>query len=380
VTVESVDIGAGGNKGDEKLLVASAGGTAPDIFSTGRSAVAEWGIDGVVKALDDRMKVSRVVKHDSFLPGLLEEGSWRGKAYGLSHSVDARALYWNKDYYRAAGLNPDKPPDTWEDFAASIGKTLKRNGSEIEVLGYQPTLNAGVGGHYWETWLWELGGRYLTPDATKVAFDSEAGLKALEWMQRLTTIQGGWNAIQEFYKPLVQTTTSRPAGWLLGIKRVTHDIVTGEGVVQLGDNYPDVRYGVGHVPKPSNGKRASVRGGYQIVIPTGAKNPDAAWPFTEFHLSTETQITWNDHLNRIPGTKAAANSPRYLKKDPIRQTFTEVAGYSQRIPAIVPGYAEILTLNGQIATKVLSGAASPRDVLAEYEQKVQTVLDQWKGR
>jgi ABC-type glycerol-3-phosphate transport system substrate-binding protein len=380
VTVESVDIGAGGNKGDEKLLVAAAGGAPPDIFSTGRSAVAEWGIDGVVKPLDDLMKQSRVVRPDAFLTGLIEEGSWKGKVYGLSHSIDTRAFYWNKEYFRAAGLNPDTPPDTWEAFAASITRTMKRDGGATEVLGYHPTFNSGVGSHYWETWLWELGGRYVTPDGQKVAFNSEAGIKALEWMQRLTNLQGGWDAIEAFYRPLVQATSVRRAGWLLGIKRVSHDIVTGEGVKHLGDTYPDVRYGVGHIPKPANGTRASVRGGYQIVIPSAAKHPDAAWAFTEFHLSNDTQITWNDHLNRIPGTKAAATSPLYLKDDPIRKVFIDVASYSKRIPAIVPGYAEILTLNGQIAPKVLKGEASPRDVLTEYEHKIQTVLDQWQGR
>lgn len=380
ITVEALNVQAGGNAGDDKFLVAAAGGEPPDLFSTGRSAVAEWGIDGIIRALDERMKASRTVKPEAFVPGLIEEGSWRGKVYGLSHSIDTRAFYWNKELYASSGLNPERAPDTWDEFVAAIGKTARQEGGKLDLLGYHPTLNEGVGAHFWQVWLWALGGTYLSEDRTRVTFNSDAGIKALEWMQRLANAQGGWSAIQEFYTPIQQATPQRPNGWLLGIKRTSQDICTGGAVKSLQDNYRDVRFGVGHIPKAPTGKRASVRGGYFLVLASQAKNPDAAWRFVEFHLARDTQVKFNDQLNRLPATNEAATSSAFLKNDPIRKTFTEVASYSQRIPAIVPGYADVLTINGQIAPKVLSGQASPRDALNTAAQEIQTVLDKWKGR
>ena len=380
ITVEAVNVQAGGNAGDDKFMVAAAGGEPPDLFSTGRSAVAEWGIDGVIRALDDRMKGPKSVKPEAFVPGLIEEGSWRGKVYGLSHSIDTRAFFWNKELYAANGLNPERAPETWDELVASIGKTVRQDGGKLDLLGYHPTLNEGVGAHFWQAWLWALGGSYLSEDRTRVAFNTDAGIRALEWMQRLANAQGGWNAIQEFYMPIQQATPQRPNGWLLGLKRTAQDICTGGAVKSLQDNYRDVRFGVGHIPKAPTGKRASVRGGYFLVVASQAKHPDAAWRFVEFHLSRETQVAFNDQLNRLPATNEAANSAAFLKGDANRKIFTEVAAYSQRIPAIVPGYADVLTINAQIAPKVLSGQASPRDALNTAAQEIQVVLDKWKGR
>ncbi len=380
VTIETASTGPqGGNPADEKFLVAASGGTPPDLYSTGRSAVADWGIDGVVQALDARIKQSAVVKPEKFLPHMIEEGSWKGKVYGLFHSVDARALFWNKDLYLQAGLDPEKPPDTWDDFLSAVTKTLRRDGSELKVLGYHPTMNS-VGGAFWLAWLWALGGSVLTDDKEHVAFNSEQGVKALEWMQRLTNAQGGWNAIDQLATQLQQTSSAKGTGWLFRIKGVAHYFEVGDLERLLTLENADVHFGIGPAPKAPTGKRASVRGGFQLVMAAGAKNPDAAWAFIEWHLGKDRQVQWNDYWNRIPTTTEAANSPAYLKDHPSRKVFIEVAAYSQRQPAITPGLAEIKDLVQQIPITVLSGKQSPKDALADAARDVQNVLDRWKGR
>src|SRR5687768_4922790 len=177
VTIEALRVVAGGTTGfaspEEKFLSAVAGGEPPDLYSTGRAGtMSAWGLDGVVRALDDRMKGSRIVKGDKFLPNALEEGSWKGKTYALYHSADTRVLYWNKELYAASGLDPEKAPDTWEEFATNITRTLRRDGSTISVLGYHPTIQT-TGPMFWQAWHWALGGKFLSDDGTRVAFTDE---------------------------------------------------------------------------------------------------------------------------------------------------------------------------------------------------------------
>jgi multiple sugar transport system substrate-binding protein len=151
-------------------------------------------------------------------------------------------------------------------------------------------------------------------------------------------------------------------------------------VKPLREQYQHLPFGVGNLPKSPTGKRASYRGGPGLAIPSGAKNPDAAWHFMDFHMSTDVQAKWGDYYWRIPTTKEAASSPLFLKDDPQRRVQAEVVAYSQRVPAITPAFSAVYPLNGAMALKALDGTLSPRDALVEGERLVQTELDNWKGR
>jgi multiple sugar transport system substrate-binding protein len=380
VTIEPLRIVTAGTQyrhPDEKFFAAVAGGEGPDLYSTGSTGTAlQWGQNGVVKALDDLMKGSKVVKPDRFLPLMLEEGSWKGKSYELYHSIDTRILFWNKDLYAASGLNPERAPDTWDEFADAITKTLRRDGDTISVLGYHPTQGT-VGVHYWQAWLWSLGGTYLSSDAGKVAFSGETGIKALEWLLRVATIQGGTAPITSFVR---STAVPTGQGGLFRVQKAAHYIETAALLRLLDEQHKDVRYGIADIPRSAAGKRGSVRGGFGLVLPTNAKLQDAAWKFLEYHLDTDTLARWNDTFDRLPTTKEAANSPLYLKNSPVRKVQANVAAYSQRIPAIHPAAADIQAINVEMVNSALDGKQSPRQALESGAQQVQAILDQWKTR
>ena len=381
VTIEALRVVAGGTTGfaspEEKFLSAVAGGEPPDLYSTGRAGtMAAWGLDGVVRDLSDRMKGSRTIKADKFLPNALEEGSWKGKTYALYHSADTRVLYWNKELYAASGLDPEKPPDTWEEFATNITRTLRRDGSTISVLGYHPTIQT-TGPMFWQAWHWALGGKFLSDDGARVAFTDESGIRALEWMQRLASIQGGMSAITPF-PASVGAPNAQGNAFL--VNKIAHATETPAARVLLMNQYKDVRFGVGHMPKAATGKRTSVRGGFSLVLPSGSKRQDAAWKFMEQHFTPETLAKWNDTFDRLPTTKEASTSPMYAKNDPFRKLLAEVVAYSQRVPTVHPAAFEIQPISMEIQTSVLNGGASPRDALEAGARKVQEQLDKWKGR
>jgi len=379
-TVEVTILDAGGNAGDEKFLVATSAGTPPDLFWTGRSAVAEWGIDGVIAQLDDRLKASKIIRKENFIPKAIEEGGWRDKTYGLYWSADTRILYWNKEHFSAAGLSPDKAPDTWDAFASALSKLVKRPSAEqIERLGVHPTYDS-VGAHYWEAWYWALGGQYINPATLQVTIVNEQAVQALEWMKKQADLQGGWSAIDAFWSNASSTTPTKQLGWGFGTERVSLFIEVGDVVTNMAQYWPTVRYGMGEIPAAPTGKRASVRGGFFWVLPKNGKQADAAWDYLEWAFSKEAILEYNDHFNRIPTTQDALNSAEYQRGGEVRKVLQKVVVYSQRIPAIVPGYADILTINGRFPVDVLSGKQAPREALESAARDIQAVLDKWKGK
>ena len=379
-TVEVSILDSGGNAGDEKFLVAASAGTAPDLFWTGRSAVAEWGIDGVVAQLDERLKASKVIRKENFIPKAIEEGGWRDKTYGLYWSADTRLLYWNKEHFAAAGLDAEKAPDTWDALAAALGKLVRRPApDQIERLGLHPTYDS-VGAHYWEAWYWALGGQYINPASLQVTIVNEQAVQALEWMKRQADLQGGWSAIDAFWSAASAATPTKQVGWGFGSERVSLFIEVGDVVTNMAQYWSSVKYGMGEVPAAPTGKRASVRGGFFWVLPKAAKQPDASWDYLEWAFGKDAILEYNDHFNRIPTTLDALNSPDYQRGGEVRKVLQKVVAYSQRIPAIVPGYADILTINGKFPVEVLSGQKAPREALEGAARDIQAVLDKWKGR
>jgi len=368
----------GGNSADQKLLIAVSAGTPPGLFWTGRATVAGWGLRGIAQPLDDRLAKSTVIQNDNFIAHALDENRWKGKVYGLYWSADARILYWNKDLFHAAGLDPEQPPQTWDQFGTVMQRLTKNlSGGDGQVLGFNPTY-VSVGTSIWETWFWELGGSYLSADGTHVTIANDAGVGALDWMVKQAQVQGGWNAITSYWSAAGKNAGSATAqvGWGFGLQKVAMLAEVGNAITNLRTHWPGIRYGVAGIPAAASGKRASVRGGYSWVLPTGATAPDTAWAFLEWAFAAEQSLAFKNQFTRIPTTLDAIKSPKWLPGDPMaRQVMLDVVQYSQRIPCISPGLAQILPVNQGIPTTVLEGNLTAQTELTTAQSQIQAILN-----
>jgi sn-glycerol 3-phosphate transport system substrate-binding protein len=77
---------------------------------------------------------------DSFYPALMENGTTGGKTWGIPFQRSTIVMYYNKDAFRAAGLDPEAPPQTWDELVEMGKKLTKRDGSQwgamIPSTGY----------------------------------------------------------------------------------------------------------------------------------------------------------------------------------------------------------------------------------------------------
>src|SRR5438445_3508478 len=80
----------------------------------------------------------------SFYPALMANGSYKGKVYGIPFQRSTIVMYWNKDAFKEAGLDPEKPPASWNEMVAMGKKLVKKDASgnvtrwgvEIPTTGY----------------------------------------------------------------------------------------------------------------------------------------------------------------------------------------------------------------------------------------------------
>ena len=71
---------------------------------------------------------------DSFYPSLMENGITAGKTWGIPFQRSTIVMYYNKDAFRAAGLDPETPPSTWEELVDAGKKLTKDDGSQWGLM------------------------------------------------------------------------------------------------------------------------------------------------------------------------------------------------------------------------------------------------------
>src|SRR5687768_18420134 len=65
----------------------------------------------------------------SFYPALMTNGTYKGKTYGIPFQRSTIVLYWNKEAFKEAGLDPEKAPTSWNEMRDMAARLVKKDGA-----------------------------------------------------------------------------------------------------------------------------------------------------------------------------------------------------------------------------------------------------------
>lgn len=105
----------GGNDYWAKLTTMISGGNAPDIFQLEPSRFADYSRRDTALALNDYL--GKTIRTDKLAPGVLELGTVDGKVTGMPMSLNAFAMFYDTEAFKAAGITPPSEKTTWDEFA-----------------------------------------------------------------------------------------------------------------------------------------------------------------------------------------------------------------------------------------------------------------------
>ncbi|MGH2371679.1 MAG: extracellular solute-binding protein, partial [Chloroflexota bacterium] len=342
----------------------------PECFSVGCHQVQTLAASGAVMSLADYFKRSSSLKLSDIWPTLVNDFTYQGKPYGVVYGPDLRIMYISADKYRSVGLDPNRPPATWNALEEAIAKVhLGGQGAAIEHLGFDPFLGSG-GVYLWMVPYWQLGGELLSDD-DKVTINNERAIEALTWLKKIVDRQGGYEQMQAYEKGTRYTQ-------LFMDNRVTHMYATyAERAQAFAIQAPQMEFGFGTYPLPPNGRKANYGGGHTFPISQGASNPDAAWAFLEHLSNDENNLQFADRYDRIPIRISTTQSERYHQNDPFRKlAASEMPG--RRFVISAPGGAEALAAQGNFVKDIMLNKVSIRDGLRNAETEIQQILDKWQ--
>lgn len=288
-----------------------------------------------------------------------------GEYYGLPTAVRTLALFYNKKLFQEAGLDPNKPPQTLDEYLEAAKKTVKRDAAGNMLSAGAVIDMPGQDLHWWrEVLLRQMGGKPYSDDSKSVAYDSEAGAKALNW-----------------YADLQRVHKVGQAGFMdegQAAFRAGRAAMTVDGSFRLGafGGIKTFEWGVAELPASADGKRSNFASYWVNAItakPTGAKL-EAAKKFMAFTTSPEAMQVWLDMVGELPARKAAAETQKNLSH-PIYGPFLKALNYSQATVFVDELAQRQVGLD--MANRVFIQNQDAKASLAEAAKAEQAILDRF---
>ncbi|MCC6496211.1 MAG: sugar ABC transporter substrate-binding protein [Propionibacteriaceae bacterium] len=291
-----------------KVGAAAGSNSLPDLFAADIVYVPNWIKQGLFQDLTTN--IDAMPFKSSINAGHLAAGTSEGKEYVLPFVLDLSMLFWNKELFSEAGLDPDKAPATMAEFAEAAKKiqALDKPG----VYGTATGLNCG--GCLVFTWfpsIWASGDQPMNADGTESLLNG-ANAKA---------IYDIWADLWASGAVLPSSKDEAGPTWTAGFTEGKVGLMFYPATLMSSTPF---EAGVAGIPGITGGASTFV-GGDGIGVSKDSKQSPQAWNFLNWMMSEDAQVGVLAKNNDAVSRSDLANN-EYSAKDPRVVTINEVAG------------------------------------------------------
>lgn len=301
---------------NRKMLLATAGGNPPDVAGIWDFDVVTFADYDALRPLDDYCRRDGIGP-EHYLKAYWDICRQRGHTFALPTTPASVALHWNRKAFREAGLDPDKPPRTLEELDRMAEKLTKRDATgKITQMGFMPAEPG------WWNWGWGywFGGSLWDGQGRSTAASPE-NVRAFRWVKSygdkygskdLQVFQSGFG---NFSSPQNAFMSGQVAMVLQGVWMANF----------IHNNNPSMDWDAAPFPLPADRAarpelaNATPVGLDVLVIPTGAKHPDAAWEFIKYVQTQEgMELLCNGQWKHSPLSSVSPDFVRNHKNKRIK--------------------------------------------------------------
>jgi multiple sugar transport system permease protein/multiple sugar transport system substrate-binding protein len=306
IRIRNLSMGAG-SMNAQKLLTSIAGDVPPDLVRQDRFTIGDWASRETFLPLDDLLADPKVNARDDpwhidpreYYPACWAEAVYKGKVYAIPDSTDDRLLYWNKDLYRKAGLDSERPPQTWDELVIYTEKLTKwRPDRTFEQIGFIPVV-PGFSNSWFYLYSWQNGGEFMSADGRTCTLLNPESKEALQWLANFYKRMSGAENVLQFASSF-QPRELDP--FITG--KMAMKIDTNNAIRNLARFGKDLDFGVAPAPVPAERFRGEGRfkgqprfitwsGGFSFAIPLGSRHVEEAWLFIKWMNSLEGRRIFN---------------------------------------------------------------------------------------
>ena len=321
-------------------------------------------IDSFAKTADDKAWLS------SFYKAFLLNGQVGGKTWGVPFQRSTIVMYWNKELFKEAGLDPNKAPASWPELVSMAQKLTKKDASgKVTQYGIQVPSSG------FPYWLFQgfttQNDVILAGEAgNQVRYDDPKVIEALQFWVDLSRKHGVHPA------GVVEWGTT-PKDFME--KKVAMIWTTTGNLTNIRSN---AKFDFGVAMLPAGKKRGSPTGGGNFFIFKKATpaQQEAAFKFARWLTTPERAAQWGIDTGYVAVSPAAWDTPAMKK---YAADFPPATVARDQLPHAV---AELSTHDNQRVTKALNdglqaaltGAKTPEQAMKDAQREAERLLRSYK--
>jgi sn-glycerol 3-phosphate transport system substrate-binding protein len=320
--------------------------------------------DDLIKTREDRDWLK------SFYPAFMENSQTGGKTWGIPFQRSTIVLYYNKDLFKEAGLDPNKPPATWHEMTEYAQKLTKRDASgRVTQWGVQIPSS---GFPYWlfQGLAIENGANLMNQAGTEVYYDKPAVIEALQY----------WVDLVNKYKvhpPGIVEWGTTPKDFF---ERKVAMIWTTTGNLTNVKNNAKFDFGVAMLPAKKQRGSPTGGGNFYIFKKSTPQQREAAFKFIKWVTTPERAAQWGIDTGYVAVRPDAWKTPvmtKYVADFPPAAVARDQLPYAK---------AELSTHDNQRVTKALNdalqaaltGTKKPDAALKDAQREAERILRAYK--
>jgi ABC-type glycerol-3-phosphate transport system substrate-binding protein len=350
---------------ETKYTVESAAGKAPDIFHVHAFSLPMFFDKGFAMDLTPFIEKEGGNKFlEAWYPLCMKLVTYKGKVHAMPGDYMSMVLVYNTELFKAAGLDPNKPPKTWEEFLEynlKLTKPPERWG--LAVLGAK---DPGFELRF-SPFLWSFGGDYLTPDNKKSALDSKEAKEAFKYFIELYTKY-------KVMPPGVTSMNAQDVRTQLAHRKIAWEIGSGWTAPIVNAINPELKAFdvLDAAPLPVKKNRVTTIWLSSWIMSPNTKHPAEAWELLKFITSQEMELNWFVK-NRVTSSRKDVNQDPQIQNDKFAKVIASQLPYGKVVPQI-PQWPEIMDAFTTAVQEAFSEMKNPEKALADAHTRINRIL------
>src|SRR5690349_3850702 len=284
----------------QKLPAAVASGNGPNVAAMHVDDIGTAAAQNTIVPIQDIADALKL-QESNYSPVVWQGGLYQSKRYGIPLDVHPLAMYWNKKVFEKAGLDPEKPPATKDDFMSALDK-MKAKG----IKGYWVSPFQFTGGLTYFGLIYQFGGKVFADDFSSVQWDQQPAIDALTWMRSM---------VDKGYSP---ANVAQDADYVA--LHNAQNAININGIWQVNDTVRGQKNpeDFGCTVMPQIGSQNGVwADSHQFVLPRQSSVDPNVTQASEFFIKyvTENTIPWVK-TGKIPASKTVLDSSEFKDLSP----------------------------------------------------------------
>ncbi|MDF0726325.1 extracellular solute-binding protein [Cytobacillus sp. S13-E01] len=348
---------------NEKVATLVPAGRGPDIINLYYGWVPKYVDSGYLQPLPKDAFSDETIENE-FFP-LVESVKLDGEYWAIPTAVRTLALFYNKDLFEKAGLDPNAPPKDWDELVDYATKLTERDANgKLITAGMAFELGGQLHNWFRDALIYQAGGQDLSEDRKKILWnETPAGLEAFKYMMELTTLHKVGE--KGFYENDV--TAFKTGNAAMNI----------DGSFRLGTlatDAPDLNYGIAPLPSYKDKATQSSFWANGITSKVEGEKLEAASKFLQFLTSDDVMERWMDKIGELPAKEAVATQDKYANDEKIGP-FIEQLPYANAHFFVDENLERDYVL--EAGDKIILQGMSIEDAYNELVERTQKLYDEY---